>query len=44
MKLNRNDIAEQLIQEITGHRSLALRSYKCTCDQQYKDASNLVFS
>ena len=43
-KLYQNDIDEQLIQEITGHRSLAIRSYKCTCDQQCKVASNLIFS
>ena len=29
-----NDIDEQLIQEVTGHRSLAVRSYKRTCEAQ----------
>ena len=40
----RNDIDEQLIQEITGHRSLAVRSYKRTSDKQRKMASNCIFS
>ena len=44
MKLYRNNVDEQLIQEITGHRSLAVRSYKRTSDQQRKVASNLLFS
>ena len=43
-KLYRNDVDEQLIQEITGHRSLAVRSYKRTCDKQRKLASNIIFS
>ena len=43
-KLYRNNIDEQLIQKITGHRSLAVRSYKRTCDSQRKMASNLLFS
>ena len=37
------DIDEQIIQEITGHRSLAVRSYKRTCDSQRKKASNCIF-
>ena len=43
-KLYRNNVDEQLIQEITGHHSLAVRSYKRTSDSQHKMASNLVFS
>ena len=38
----RDGIDEQLIQEITGHRSLAVRSYKRTCDSQRRRASNSV--
>ena len=37
------NIDEQLIQEITGHRSLAVRSYKRTCDSQRRKASNCIF-
>ena len=43
-KMYRCNIDEQLIMEITGHRSLAVRSYKRTCDQQRKVASNVLFS
>ena len=43
-KLYQNNIDEQLIQEITGHRSLAIRSYKHTSDKQQKIASNCLFS
>ena len=39
----RANIDEQLIQEITGHRSLAVRSYKRTCSSQRKMASNCIF-
>ena len=39
-----NDVEEQVIQEITGHRSLAVRSYKRTCDEQRKSASNSIFN
>ena len=38
-----SDIDEQIIQEFTGHRSLAVRSYKRTCDSQRKRASNCIF-
>ena len=37
------NVDEQLIQEFTGHRSLAVRSYKRTCDAQRKMASNAIF-
>ena len=39
----RGNIDEQLIQEITGHRSLVVRSYKRTCSSQRKLASNIIF-
>ena len=39
----RDDIDEQIIQEITGHRSLAVRSYKHTSDYQKRVASNVIF-
>ena len=39
----RANLDEQLIQEITGHRSLAIRSYKRTCSSQRKMASNCIF-
>ena len=38
------NVDEQVIQEITGHRSLSVRSYKRTCDSQRKVASNCIFS
>ena len=37
------NIDEQVIMEITGHRSLAVRSYKRTCKEQHKIASNCMF-
>ena len=43
-KLYRGKFDEQLIQEITGHRSLAVRSYKRTSDLQKKEVSNCLFS
>ena len=33
-RLYHNDIDEQIIQEVTGHRSVAMREYKRTCDEQ----------
>ena len=39
-----NNIEEQVIQEITGHRSLSVRSYKHTRDSQRKLASNSIFN
>ena len=42
-KLYQNDIDEQIIMEITGHRSLAVWSYKCTSDRQPKVASRCLF-
>ena len=43
-RMYRNDIEEQVIQEITGHRSLAVRSYKRTSEHQKRVASNAIFS
>ena len=43
-KLYRGHFDEQLIQEVTGHRFLAIRSYKRTSDVQRKEASNCLFS
>ena len=43
-KLYQNDIDEQIIQEITGHRSLAVRAYKRTSDKQRKMASQCLFA
>ena len=42
-RMYQNDCSEQLIQEVTGHRSLAVRSYKRTSDVQKKLASNSIF-
>ena len=44
IKLYRGNFDEQLIQEITGHRSLTVRSYKRTSDAQRKEASQCLFS
>ena len=41
--LYQNNVDEQIIQEITGHRSLAVRSYKRTSNSQRKAASNMIF-
>ena len=43
-KMYRIYIDEQWIVEITGHRSLAVRSYKRTSDAQCKMSSNCLFS
>ena len=43
-RMYQSDIEEQVIQEITGHRSLAVRSYKHTSESQRKLASKAVFS
>ena len=42
-RMYRSDIDEQLIMEITGHRSLAVRSYKRTSNEQRKKASKCLF-
>ena len=41
-RLYHNNFDEQVIQEITGHRSLAVRSYKRTCSGHWKMASLCV--
>ena len=43
-KLYQGNFDEQLIQEVMGHRSLAVRSYKRTSNLQCKNASNCIFS
>ena len=43
-RLYHNNCEEQIIQEITGHWSLAVRSYKRTCPEQRKFASRCVNS
>ena len=42
--LYRANIDEQLIQEVTGHHSLAVRSHKKTSDEECRMVSNCVFS
>ena len=42
-KLYQNNIDEQIIMEITGHRSTAVRAYKRTSDKQRKEASQCLF-
>ena len=34
---------EQLICKKTGHRSIALRSYKCTSSRQLKEVSDMLY-
>ena len=41
-RMCRSNIDEQLIMKITGHCSLAVRSYKRTSDSQHKLASNCM--
>ena len=43
-RMYRDDIEEQLIQEVTGHHSLAVRSYKRTSDTQRREANKAVFA
>ena len=42
-RMYHGNVSEQVIQEITGHRSLAVRGYKCTCDEQKKEASSCIW-
>ena len=37
------NIDKQFIQEITGYQSLAVGSYKRTCNSQYKVVSHCIF-
>ena len=41
-RLYQNDVDEQIIQEFTGHHSIAVREYKRTSDDQKLMASNCV--
>ena len=41
-RMYQGGVDEQVIQEITGHRSLAVRSYKRTCENQKCIASQIV--
>ena len=41
-RMYHNGVEEQLIQEITGHKSLAVRSYKRTSAKQRQFASNMI--
>ena len=38
-----SDLDEQVIQEISGHRSSAVRSYKRTCEKQKQHATKCIF-
>ena len=38
-----NNVEEQIIQEISGHRSLAVRMYKRTSDAQRRKAGRAIF-
>ena len=41
-RMYHSDIDEQIIQEVTGHRSVAVREYKRTCDDQKLVASSCI--
>ena len=41
-RMYQGGVDEQVIQEVTGHRSLAVRSYKRTCNEQKCRASQIV--
>ena len=42
ISMYQGNVDEQIIQEITGHCILAVRSYKRTCDSQRKLTSNII--
>ena len=42
-RMYRDGVDEQVIQEVTGHRSLAVRSYKRTSEAQCQLASKSIF-
>ena len=44
MKMYQSDINEQLIQDITGHRSLAVHSYNRISERQRRMTSKCIFS
>ena len=41
-RMYRGGVEEQMIQEITGHHSNAVRSYKRTCEKQRKITSQII--
>ena len=41
-RMYNNQVPEQIIKEVTGHRSEAVRIYKCTSDKLREDASNTL--
>ena len=43
-RMYQNQCSEQLIQEVTGHRSLAVRGYKHTSEEQYQFATYSIFT
>ena len=42
-RMYNSNLDEQVIQEISGHHSLAVRSYKRTCDKQKELATKCIF-
>ena len=42
-RMYNSNVDEQLICEVTGHRSNAVHSYKRTCDDQRKTISNILY-
>ena len=42
-RMYNNNVEEQVIQEISGHRSLSVRSYKQTSESQHKNATKCIF-
>ena len=43
-RMYQNQCSEQLIQEVTGHRSLAVRGYKHTSEEQRQFATYSIFT
>ena len=43
-RMYQSDIEEQVIQEVTGHRSLSVRSYKRTSEAQCREANRCLFN
>ena len=41
-RMYHSGLDEQIIQEVTGHHSIAVREYKCTCDSQKFIASSCI--
>ena len=42
-RMYNNNVDEQLICKVTGHRSNAVRSYKRTCDEQHQAISKILY-